>query len=76
MSIPITILTMLGFPRIELAESVGRHPCLDAAAFRANVAKTHWQQGIPALRLPVGKSGQSAKVRQKVNNSPEVNSCK
>jgi hypothetical protein len=32
MRIPITILTMLGFPRIELAESVGRRAYLDSAA--------------------------------------------
>jgi len=36
MSILITILTTLGFPRIELAESVGRRAYLDRAAFRAD----------------------------------------
>ena len=53
MSILITILTTLGFPRIELAESVGRRAYLDRAAFRAGD-----KHGLPlGLALLHGDTG-------------------
>ncbi|MBV8968769.1 MAG: bifunctional isocitrate dehydrogenase kinase/phosphatase, partial [Verrucomicrobia bacterium] len=51
---------MLGFPRIELAESVGRRACLDGAAFRANAALLlgfallHGQKGITLIGVLMG----------------------
>src|SRR6516165_173248 len=62
MSLPITILTMLGFPRIELAESVGRRAYLDGAAFRADerglllgFALLHGEKGITLVAVLMGE---------------------
>ena len=62
MSILITILTTLGFPRIELAESVGRRGYSGGAAFRAGerglllgFTLLHGEKGITLVAVLMGE---------------------